>query len=259
MSAKIHATAVIGNQVELDTNVEIAPYAVIDGEISVGSGTKIGAHAVISGRTQIGKNNLISAFASLGSRPQDLKYQNEDTKLVIGDHNMFREYSNISLGTVTGSGETKIGNHNLFMVYTHVAHDCVIGDHVILANGVALAGHVQVFDKAVLGGLSAVHQFCRIGTLSMIAGGAMVTQDVAPYCMVHGDRAQLSGLNVVGLRRLNLTSEGLTSIKDMYRIVFSMSIKLDEAIEKIKNEISESSYREQFLSFLSSSSRGLCR
>ncbi len=259
MGVKIHETAVVSSRAELDGDIEIGPFAVIEDQVKIASGTKVGPHAVISGRTRIGKNNLISAFASIGSRPQDLKYNNEDTELHIEDNNMFREYCNVSLGTVTGDNVTKIGSHNLFMVYTHVAHDCEIGDHTILANGVALAGHVRVHDKAVLGGLSAVHQFCRIGSFAMIAGGAMVTQDVAPYCMVHGDRAQLSGLNVVGLRRMSLTPEEVSSIKEMYRLTFSSNLKLDDAIEKIKSDVSDSEYRAQFLLFLSTSSRGLCR
>ena len=256
---RIHSSAIIKSGAQLANDVEIGPYAVIGAHVQIGVGTKVGSHAVIEGRTSIGERNLISAFASIGSRPQDLKYRGEDTALVIGNDNMFREYSNVSLGTEGGGGKTVIGNHNLFMVYTHVAHDCVVGSHVIAANAVGLAGHVEVGDGAVLGAMSAFHQFCRVGAYSMTAGGAMVSQDVIPYGMVHGDRAKINGLNVVGLRRLGISAEDLRALKDMYRLLFDENLTQDDAQARIKSEIAESKYRSAWLTFLAHGGRGLCR
>lgn len=259
IQTKIHPTAVIETGAQLGVDVEIGPFAVITSRVQIGDGTKIGAHVVIEGRTAIGARNLISAFASIGSRPQDLKFKGEDTELKIGDDNMFREYCNVSLGTEGGGGITNIGNHNLFMVHTHIAHDCQIANRVIAANSVALAGHVIVDEGAVLGGLSAVHQFCHIGKLAMVAGGAMVAQDVVPFGMVHGNRAAINGLNVVGLRRLGVKTEELKSIKEMYHIVFDSSLTLVDAIAKINEEIPDSVYRQEWLTFLRKGERGICR
>ena len=256
---RIHATAVIEKGAQLGHDVEVGPFAVIGSRVQIGDGTKIGAHVVIEGRTTIGSRNLISSFASVGSRPQDLKFKGEDTALTIGDDNMFREYCNISLGTEGGGGMTKVGNGNLFMVFTHIAHDCVIGNRVIAANSVALAGHVIVDDGAVLGGLSAIHQFCHIGKLAMVAGGGMVAQDVVPYGMVHGNRATMNGLNVVGLRRLGLKGDEMKSIKEMYHLVFDSNLTLSDAIAKISQEIPDSVYRQDWLTFLQKGERGICR
>jgi UDP-N-acetylglucosamine acyltransferase len=255
----IHPTAIVESGAYLGLGVKVGAYSIVGSKAVIGDRTEINSHVVISGRTIIGKDNLISSFGSIGSRPQDLKFKGEDTELVIGDNNMFREYCNVSLGTAGGGGKTIIGDNNLFMVYTHVAHDCMIGNHVIAANCVAMAGHVSVDDGAVLGGLSAVHQFCRVGKLAMIAGGAMVTQDVVPYGMVHGDRARINGLNVVGLRRLGLKNSELQGIKAMYHLVFDSSLTLDDALSRIAKEVEESEYRKVWLDFLKNSERGLCR
>lgn len=256
---KIHPSAVIDPRAKIDPNAEIGPSVVIGPHVSIGPDTIVGAHAVIEGHTTIGARNLISSFASIGSRPQDLKYKGEETTLTIGDDNMFREYCNVSIGTEGGGGRTVIGNKNLFMVFTHVAHDCIIGNNVIVANNVALAGHVEVGDGAVFGGLAAVHQFCRIGKYSMSAGGSMVTQDVVPYGMVHGDRARISGLNVVGLRRLGLKAEEMRGLKDMYRLVFEESLTLEDALVRIEKDVPASVYKEEWLQFLRHGERGICR
>ena len=258
-STKIHPTALIESGAELGVGVSVGPYCTIGSKVRLGDGTQVQSHVVMTGRVTMGKNNLVSSFASVGSRPQDLKYKGEDTELVIGDDNMFREYCNLSLGTDGGGGKTVIGNNNLFMVYTHVAHDCQVGDRVIAANCVAMAGHAVVEDGAVLGGLSAVHQFCRVGRLAMIAAGAMVTQDVVPYGMVQGDRARINGLNVVGLRRLGVKNSDLQAIKAMYHLVFDSSLTLDDAIVRIKKEVEDTEYRRAWLDFLKDSERGLCR
>ncbi len=256
---KIHPTAIVEPGAELGVGVSIGPYSIVGPKVQIGDHCTVDSHVVMTGRVKLGKNNLVSSFASVGSRPQDLKYRGEDSELVIGDSNMFREYCNLSLGTEGGGGKTVIGDKNLFMVYTHVAHDCQVGNGIIAANCVALAGHTMVDDGAVLGGLSAVHQFCRVGRLAMIAAGAVVTQDVVPFGMVHGDRARINGLNVVGLRRLGVKNADLQAIKSMYHLVFDSSLTLDDAISRIIKEVEDSEYRRVWLDFLKDSERGLCR
>ncbi len=255
----IHPTAIVEKGAQLGAGVKVGPYSVIGSKVVIGDRTEIQSHVVISGRVKLGSENLISSFASIGSRPQDLKFKGEDSELIIGERNMFREYCNVSLGTEGGGGKTVVGNENLFMVYTHIAHDCVVGNRVIAANNVALAGHVVIDDGAVLGGLSGVHQFCRVGTLAMIAAGAKVVQDVVPYGMVHGDRARMNGLNVVGLRRLGISNSDLQVIKSMYHLVFDSNLTLDDALEKIRGEVRDCEFRAKWLDFLKSSERGICR
>ena len=256
---QVHPTAIVEAGAKLGTGVKIGAYSLIGRDVEIGDGCEVQSHVVFSGRVRAGRNNLFSSFASVGSRPQDLKFKGEDTELVIGNNNMFREYCNLSLGTEGGGGKTVIGDDNLFMVYTHVAHDCVVGNKTIAANSVALAGHVHLGDGAVLGGLSAVHQFCRVGPLAMIAAGSMVTQDVVPYGMVHGDRARINGLNVVGLRRLGVKNSELQGIKAMYHLVFDSNLTLKDAITRISKDVEQSDFRMTWLEFLAKSERGLCR
>jgi len=255
----IHPTAIVHPKAQLGQGVVVGPYATIGEGVTIGDESSVGHHAVIEGKTTIGKMNRIFHFASIGSKPQDLKYRDEPTELHIGDNNTFREYCNVSIGTVTGANKTVIGSNNLLMVFTHVAHDCILGDHIIIANGVALAGHVEIADSAVLGGLAAIHQFCKIGKLAMIAGGAMVVQDVPPYCMVHGDRAQINGLNVVGVRRSGMSQQHFSDLKNMYRFIYSENLTIEDALGRIESEIPDSQYRTEFVSFIKSSERGICR
>jgi len=194
----IHSTAIIASGAELDSTVTVGPYAVIGGHVKIGAGTTVGPHAVIEGRTEIGCDNQIFQFTSVGAIPQDLKFSGEETYLKIGSRN--REFVTIHLGTKTGNGITTVGDDNLLMAYAHVAHDCIIKDHVVMANAATLAGHVEVGDYAILGGLSAVHQFTRIGCHVMASGGSMIAQDIAPYSIVQGDRAKIVGLNLIGLK-----------------------------------------------------------
>jgi UDP-N-acetylglucosamine acyltransferase len=232
--ARIHPTAIIHPEAKLHETVEVAPYAVIGPKVRIGAETKVGPHAVIEGRTTIGQKNRIFQFASIGAVPQDLKYAGEDAELVIGDENQIREFTTLHIGTDAGGGVTRVGNRNLFMAYTHVAHDCVVGNHCILANSAALAGHVEVGDHVILGGLSAVHQFTRIGKHAFIAGGAMVGMDVPPYCTAQGDRAELAGLNTVGLSRNGYSDEQIGRIKDAYKILFRSKLGLNEAVSKLR-------------------------
>ncbi len=256
----IHPTAVIDPGAKLDPTVSVGPYAVIGEHVTIGAGTSVGPHAVIEGRTEIGRENQIFQFASIGAIPQDLKYHGEESTLKIGDRNKIREFVTIHLGTEDGGGITTVGNDNLFMAYSHVAHDCLVKNHVILANAATLAGHVEVDDFAILGGLSAVHQFTRIGCHVMASGGSMIAQDVAPYSIVQGDRAKTVGLNLTGLKRRGYSSEALANIKQMYKLVFRSNLKLEDAVKQIAEGFdTDKSEVATYLEFLKKSERGLAR
>lgn len=253
----IHPSALVAKSAELGSDVQVGPNAIVGPLVKLGDRVRIGSGAIIEGVTSIGADSTVFPFATVGSTPQDLKFKGEDAQVIIGKRNRIREYVNISIGTEGGGGRTVLGDDNLVMVYTHVGHDCVIGDQNIFANGVQLAGHVIVGSGAVFGGLAAAHQFSKIGDLAMIAAGSMVSQDVPPYCMVHGDRARINGLNVVGLRRAKI--KNLSDIKQMYRLTYNEDLSLADACVKITAEIEPSVEREKFLSFLQSSERGIVR
>jgi UDP-N-acetylglucosamine acyltransferase len=256
---RIHRTAVVDPKSEIAADVVIGPYAVIGADVAVGAGSRIGAHAVIEGPTDIGRDNTVHPFASVGSAPQDLKYSGEPTRLVLGDHNTVREFATLNRGTAGGGGVTRIGSHNLFMAYAHVAHDCVIGDYVVMANAATLAGHVTIEDHAIIGGLVAIHQHVRIGESAILGGGAMVTLDVPPFCMAAGDRATLRGLNLVGLRRRGMKEETIEALRAAYRIVFGSGLRLAQALPRLRAELGHCPEVEQLASFLSGSRRGICR
>lgn len=255
----IHATAIVHPAAKIATGVEIGPYAVIGEHVSLGEGTTVGPHAVIEGWTEIGRDNRIFQFASVGAAPQDLKFHGEKSYLRIGDRNMVREFVTLHRGTESGGGETIIGNDNLFMAYSHVAHDCIVGNRVILANGATLAGHVQVDDFAILGGLSAVHQFTRVGAHVMVSGGSMVAQDIPPYTIAQGDRAKTVGLNLVGLKRRGFSEESLRAIKKAYKIIFRSGLRQEEALQKIAEELSSGPELDLFVDFIKNSQRGVAR
>ncbi len=256
----VHSTAIIMPGAELDLSVSVGPYAVIGEHVKIGARTTIRSHAVIEGYTEIGCDNQIFQFASIGAIPQDLKFHGEITSLKIGDRNRIREFVTIHLGTEDGGGVTTIGNDNLFMAYSHVAHDCVVNDHVIMANAATLAGHVEVDNYAILGGLSAVHQFSRVGCHVMASGGSMIAQDVVPYSIVQGDRAKIIGLNLTGLKRRGFSSGALTNIKKIYKLVFRSNLKLEEAVARIEEQFdSSASEVATYLEFLKKSERGLTR
>jgi len=257
--AQVHPTAVVHPEAKLHESVEIGPFCVIGPRVTLGEGTKIHAHVVIDGRTTMGARNRIFSFASVGGAPQDLKYNGEDTELVLGDDNTAREFTTLNIGTAGGGGKTVIGDRNLFMASSHVAHDCVIGNGCIVANSVAIAGHVEVGDSVHLGGLSAVHQFTRIGKHAFVAGGAMVAMDVPPYCTAQGDRAELAGLNTVGLTRYGYTDEQIARIKEAYKILFRSKLGLNEAISKLQAAHGGHPEIDLMLAFVQSSKRGLTR
>jgi UDP-N-acetylglucosamine acyltransferase len=255
----IHPKAIIAPGAELAEDVEIGPYAVIGPEVRIGRGTKVGAHAVIEGRTTIGERNRVFQFAALGAIPQDLKYHGERTTLVIGNENQIREFTTLHIGTEGGGGVTSVGDRNLFMNFSHVAHDCHIGNRVIFANGATLAGHVVVEDHVIVGGLAAVHQFVRLGESSMLGGGAMVVQDVPPFCVVQGDRAGLVGLNVEGLRRRGFSDDEVRALRVAYRTLFRSGLTVRDAIRKMREEQALGPAAERLLQFVESSKRGICR
>lgn len=255
----IHPTAIVHPGAALDADVEIGPYAVIGEHVKIGRGTRIGPSAVVDGWTEIGENNQIFHLSSIGAIPQDLKYRGEQTYLRIGNGNIIREFATIHLGTVTGDGETTIGNNNLFMAYCHVAHDCHIGNHVIMANGSTLAGHVTVEDFAILGGLSAVHQFTRVGESAMLSGGTMVGQDVLPFSVASGNRAKSYGLNSVGLKRRRFSPDLISRIKTAYRLIIRSGLRLDEALHRVRSEVPLSPEIEHLIAFAEKSERGICR
>jgi len=257
----IHPTAVIDPTVILATDVEIGPYAIIGKHVTIGKGTKVGAHAVIGDWTEIGENNHIFHQSSVGAPSQDLKYRGEECWTRIGDNNTIREFATIHRGTVTGLSETVVGNNNLFMTYSHVAHDCVIGNGIVMANVATLAGHVRVEDNVIIGGLAAVQQFSRIGAYSMVGGGTMVAMDILPYTIATpGKRdAKLRGLNLIGLKRRGFSERAIANLKIAYRILFMADLDLPAAIVRIRNEISNSPEVDYLLAFIDSTQRGFCR
>ncbi len=256
----IHSAAIVDPTAEIGQGVEIGPYSVIEKEVSIGDETRIGPHVVIRQGTRIGKGCQIFQFASIGEAPQYFGYRGEKTFLEIGDHNIIREFVTLHRGTVKGGGKTVIGNQNFFMAYSHVAHDCRIGNQVILANGAALAGHILIEDYATIGGLSAVHQFCRIGTHAFVSGLTGVPLDICPYMLTAGSRSKLYGLNTVGLKRHNFSEETLRALKKAYRILFRSALALEKALLKIReDEISGFPEVQHLLDFIEHSKRGIGR
>jgi UDP-N-acetylglucosamine acyltransferase len=255
----IHPSVIIHPSAEIAEDVSVGPFSMIGEGVKIGSGTVIGPHVVIDRWTHIGQNNQILQFSSIGAAPQDLKYKGEETFLKIGNRNCIREFVTLNRGTPGGGGMTTIGDDNLFMAYSHVAHDCHVGQSVILANGATLAGHVEIEDHAILGGLAAVHQFCRIGCHTMISGGAMVAQDILPYTVAQGDRAKMLGLNLVGLKRRGFSMETIRGIKHAYRLLFRAGLRMEEAIHQIETELDASPELEHFIGFIKNSQRGIAR
>lgn len=255
----IHKTALIDGKAELDSGVEVGPYSIIGPNVKIGKNTKIGPHVVIDQWTQIGEGCNIFQFSSIGAAPQDLKYRGEESWVIMGKNNTLREFVTINRGTSQSGGKTIIGNNNFFMAYCHVAHDCRIGNHVILANAATLAGHIQIEDHAIVGGLVGVHQFVRLGCHSIIGGGSGVNKDIPPYTMANGQRAKLYGLNSVGLKRHNFSEDVLHNLKKAYRLILRSNHTLEKALELAKAEIPNSPEVDHFIDFIKSSERGITR
>ncbi len=255
----IHPTAIVDAAAELGPDVQIGPYAVIRAGVVLHARVSVGPHAVVSGPSEIGEDSKIYQFASIGGEPQDLKYRGETTQLIAGARNVFRENVTVNRGTAHGGGVTRIGNDNLFMAGSHVAHDCQVGSGCVFANYAALAGHVTVFDKAILGGFSGVHQHSRVGRCAMVGAGAMAAQDVPPFTICQGDRARLFGLNIVGLRRAGYRLEVLQALKNAYRELFHQGMPMRIALEQVREVYADVPEVVELVDFCESSSRGICR
>ena len=245
----IHKTAIIDPKAKISDDVKIGPYSVIGPKVEIGEGTIVQSHVNITGDTKIGLNNKIYSFASIGNDPQDLKFKGEETKLEIGDNNKIREYVTINPGTEGGGGITKVGNNCLFMVSAHIAHDCLVGDNVILANNVPLGGHAHVDDNAIIGGNSAVQQFTRVGKFAMIGGMCGVVRDVIPYGIAHGNRSILHGLNLIGLRRKNIPNKEIINLSDAYKEIFKNE-NLTENLNNLSSELKENKLVMEVVNFI---------
>ncbi|HYG66181.1 MAG TPA: acyl-ACP--UDP-N-acetylglucosamine O-acyltransferase [Anaeromyxobacteraceae bacterium] len=255
----IHPTAMIAPGAELHPSCEIGPYAVVGSHVRMGPNNVVEAHAVVTGVTTLGAGNRVFPHAVIGEIPQDLKYKGEATRLEIGDRNTFREGVTVNTGTVGGGGVTRIRNGCLLMANSHVGHDCDVGDGAIIANSVALAGHVTLEEHVHISGLAAVHQFCRIGRLSFVSGLTGVVMDVAPYTTVSGPRAELGALNVVGMQRAGMTEEQIGRVKQAYKLVFRSNLQLAEAIAQLEESLAQHPEIAHFVQFLRSSKRGVTR
>jgi UDP-N-acetylglucosamine acyltransferase len=257
--AVVDPHAIISPQAELGAGVTVAPFAIIEADVVIGAGTSIGPHAVITGPTRIGVGNRIFQFASIGSDPQDKKYGGERTRLEIGDHNVFREFCTVNRGTANDQGVTRIGSHNLFMAYTHVAHDCVLGDHIVMANCATLAGHVRLGDWVHMGGLSAAHQFSKVGAHAFIANNTAVTRDVPPFVMAVGQPAEPHSVNAEGMRRRGFTAEQIRHVRNAFRILYQSDLKLADAVERLQVLAESQSVVREFVDFIGTSTRSLVR
>jgi len=257
MSTKIHSTAIVAKGARLEAGVEIGPYSIIGEQVKLAAGVKIGSFCVIDGDTAIGANSDVFTGAVIGSIPQDLKYDGAKSAVVIGENNIIREYVTVNLSTAEGS-KTIIGNNNLIMAYSHVAHDCLVGDNCIIANSGTLAGHVTLEDKVVVGGLVAIHQFVRVGTLSIIGGCSKVVTDIPPYSTCDGHPAKFYGLNLVGLRRAGVTSESMQHLKNAYKVYYQSGLTKNHALDEIKKTVTLCEEVKHLIEFISSSQRGLC-
>lgn len=255
----IHPTAIVDPRAELAPTVEVGPFAIVGPGVILHDEVKIGAHAVVTGPTVLGARTHVFPHAVIGEDPQDKKYRGEPTRLIVGTDNIFREFSTANRGTIQGGGETRIGDGNLFMAYSHVAHDCVVGSHCVFANCASLAGHVEIQDHAVLGGLSGIHQFTRVGRCAMIGGGGMVAQDVPPFTIAQGDRARMFGLNIVGLRRVGYKLEVITALRNAYRELFHQGTPLRIALEQVREVYAEVPEVGELVTFIETSRRGVCR
>jgi len=256
----IHPTAIIDPQSKVHASCTVSPYCVIGAEVELGAGCRLESHVVIEGPTKIGSNNHFFPFASIGMAPQDITYAGEPTRLEIGDHNQIREYVTINRGTVKGGGCTRVGDHNLIMAYTHIAHDCQIGNHIIMANAATLGGHVTVGDWANVGALCPVHHFVRIGEHSIIGGGTTITRDVLPFSKTSAERgAQAYGLNAVGLERRGFSKERIKKLHHAYKVLLASKLNTTQALEKLKAQSDVGEDVEMLIGFIETSERGVIK
>ncbi|MBF6616316.1 acyl-ACP--UDP-N-acetylglucosamine O-acyltransferase [Pollutimonas thiosulfatoxidans] len=263
MAGLIHPTAIVAPGAQLADDVSVGPYSIIGEHVSIAAGSVVGPHCVIDGHTTIGRKNTFYRHCSIGGIPQDKKYNGEPTRLEIGDGNMVREFVTLNTGTAQDVGVTRLGDDNWIMAYVHVAHDCQIGSHTVIANGVQLAGHIHIGDWAILGGLSAVHQFVRIGAHAMIGGTSSIRQDIPPYLIGAGDPFRPVGVNSEGLGRRGYTPEAIAALKEAYKLLYRRNLKVEEACEQMRNLQDERPEAREavqvMIDFLTGSSRGIAR
>lgn len=255
---EIHPTAIIHPSAEIGEDCHIGPYCVIHADVRLGAGCWLQNHVTLDGPSDIGPHNKFYAFASIGQRSQDLKYRGEPTRLIIGEANTFREFTTVNRGTLPGT-ETRIGNHGHFLAYSHIAHDCVVGDHVIFSNNGTLAGHVIVEDYVVIGGLTAIHQFCRIGRHAITGGCSKIVQDVPPYMIVDGNPAAVRGLNQVGLERHGFSAAEVRALKEAYKCLFMRQLPLEEALGALRAQPDGGAHVAHLAEFIAGSQRGIVR
>ena len=245
----IHKTAIIDSKAKISSSVNIGPYAIIGPKVKIDENSTIHSHVNITGHTSIGKNNKVYPFASIGSHPQDMKYNDEETKLLIGDNNTIREYVTINTGTIQGGGITKIGNNNLIMISAHIAHDCIVGNNAVIANSAAIAGHAEIGDNAVIGGNCGIQQFARIGKMAMIGGMTGVSRDVIPYGLSTGNRNFLNGINIVGLRRSKVPNKEIIVLTDAYKEIFKTE-SLSVNLSKLNGNFKENTLVKEVIDFI---------
>ncbi|HSE42172.1 MAG TPA: acyl-ACP--UDP-N-acetylglucosamine O-acyltransferase [Acidobacteriota bacterium] len=255
----IHPTAIVHSETELASDVSVGPYSVIGKGVRIGNGTRIMSHVVIEGPTVIGNRCTFFPFGSIGQIPQDLKFRGEHSELIIGDQNVFREFVTLHRGTSGGGAKTVVGNSNFFMAYAHVAHDCHIGNSIIMANGATLAGHVQIEDHSTIGAFSGIHQHCRVGKYGFIGGYSVITKDVLPYSKTVGNRAHCYGINAVGLRRIGFDSSKINGIRQAFRLLLQAHLNTSQAVDAIKKEVAGSEEVLYLLEFIRNSKRGIIK
>lgn len=261
--SRIHPTAIIEPGAQIHETAEIGPYAIVGAHVVLGARSTVGSHSVLEGHTTIGEDNRIGHFASIGGRPQDMKYADEPTRLVIGDRNTIREFTTIHTGTVQDQGLTSLGDDNWIMAYVHIGHDCRIGSHVILSSNAQMAGHVEVGDWAIVGGMSGVHQFVRIGAHAMLGGASALVQDVPPFVIAAGNKAEPHGINVEGLRRRGFSPDAISALRSAYRVLYKNGLSLDEAKQQLRELATEGGDGDgavqALVDFIDLSQRGIIR
>jgi UDP-N-acetylglucosamine acyltransferase len=256
--AVIHPTAVIDANAEIGSGCEIGPYCVIGAGVALGEDCWLQHHVSLTGPARFGRANRFHAFCALGQRTQDLKYQGEPTHLVVGDENAFREFVTVNRGTAPG-GTTSIGSRGNYLAYSHVAHDCTVGDDVIFSNNGTLAGHVTVEDHVVLGGLTAVHQFCRLGRYAMTGGCSKIVQDVPPFMLADGNPARIRGINKIGLERHGYSAEALRTLKEAYRMLYRANLNVAQAVDQMRAQLADIPEIEHLIGFVTQSARGIIK
>lgn len=260
---RIHATAVVETGADIDPSVTIGPFAVIGANVRIGADTSVGSHTVIEGYTTIGQGNRIGHFASIGGAPQDMKYAGEPTRLEIGDRNVIREFTTIHTGTAQDDGLTRIGDDNWIMAYVHIAHDCQVGNHTVFSSNAQIAGHVSVGDWAILGGMSGVHQFVRIGAHAFLGGASALVQDLPPFVIAAGEKAQPHGINSEGLRRRGFSAPEISALRSAYRTIYKNGLSLEEARTQLRGDLERLEEGQHhvgaFLDFIESAKRGIIR